>query len=86
MMLCSTPFAGYDATKGMTTGAILSGAGAAVLGLNSMVPYGQFFTGSMLAGAAFDYYCRKDSFGADTRLAQEMLAAAAAGYLVLMVL
>jgi hypothetical protein len=39
-MLCSTPFAGYDATKGMTTGAILSGAGAAMLGLNRMVPYG----------------------------------------------
>ena len=85
-MLCNTPFAGYDATKGMTTGAILSGGGAAMLGLNGMMPYGYIMTGSMAAGAAFDYYCRKDSFGLDSRLAQEMLAAAAAGYLVTMTL
>jgi hypothetical protein len=85
-MLCSTPFAGYDATKGMTTGAILSGAAAAMLGFNRMVPYGQFMTGSMAAGAAFDYYCRGSAFGADSRLAQEMLATAAAGYLATMLL
>jgi hypothetical protein len=70
----------------MTTGAILSGAGAAMLGTNGVMSYGYLMTGLMAAGAAFDYYCRMDSFGADSRRMQETLAAAAAGYVVMMLL
>ena len=84
--LCTTPMSTMDYTKGMTYGALLAGSATAYFGYNSLFPMPQYFTGCMVAGAAFDYYCRgKDGFAVDNRLAQEMVAAAVAGYATKMI-
>eukprot|EP00967_Tisochrysis_lutea_P104844 scaffold159469_cov38-Tisochrysis_lutea.AAC.3 len=80
-MLCSAPLTSYDATKGMTYGAFLAGAGSVILGVNRAVPYSQYYVGAGLSGAAFDYYCRgSNGFMLDNRLAQEVVAAMLAAY------
>jgi len=80
--LCKTPLASMDYTKGMTYGSILAGAAMAYSGYNRMFPMPQYYTGCMAAGAALDYYCRGEAFALDNRLAQEVVAAAVAGYAV----
>lgn len=80
--LCKTPLASMDYTKGMTYGSLLAGAAMAYSGYMYRFPMPQYYTGCMAAGAAFDYYCRGEAFALDNRLAQEMVAAAVAGYVV----
>jgi hypothetical protein len=80
--LCKTPLASMDYTKGMTYGSLLAGAAMAYSGCMYRFPMPQYYTGCMAAGAAFDYYCRGEAFALDNRLAQEMVAAAVAGYVV----
>jgi len=82
-MLCKTPLASMDYTKGMTYGSILASAAMAYSGYNRMFPMPQYYTGCMAAGAAWDYYCRGDAFALDNRLAQEMVVVAVAGFVVI---